>query len=121
MALGITPDLELLSVVEGLVGGLAEQMGFPEPHRLGLVAGVGQACRLLMGTRVGNDGSEMHFEFAAFADRLEIVVEDGGKASQPTEADSYLLAQWLDRVSMEDTEEGRVRLTLVKSLPEVRS
>lgn len=121
VVLALTPDPDLVPVVAGLTGGLADQMGFEESQRLTLLEGVEQACRCLMGKGRANDGARMRVAFCAFPDRLEIIVEDGGDAAEPSEADSYLLNQLLDRVAVEETNEGTVRLILIKSLSALRS
>ena len=116
VALTLTPDPELLPVVQKLVKWLAERMGFGKSQRLNLQQGVEQACRLLMEKWTGEAGAEMRLEFAGFSDRLEIVVEDGEDVSEPTETDSFLLTQVLDRVAFGETREGKLRLTLVQYL-----
>ncbi|OFV84332.1 MAG: hypothetical protein A3D93_06750 [Acidobacteria bacterium RIFCSPHIGHO2_12_FULL_67_30] len=121
VALALTPDPDLLPVVEGLVGGLAEQMGFPENQRLNLQQGVEQACRGLMVAAAGDGEGDLRLDFAGFADRLEVTVEDGGQSEQALEADAYLLTQLLDRVSVEEIGEGHLRLTLIKYLSPVGS
>jgi len=113
VVLVFSPDAELIPVAEGLVSGLAEQMGFAESARMNLQQGVGRACRrLLEGAR---DSGELRVQCRGFADRVEIILEDGG-AADADEADTFLLTQLLDRVSVEDTGEGRQRVTLVKYL-----
>jgi len=115
VALALTPDPDLLPVVEGLVGGLAEQMGFAENHRLNLQQGVERACRRLMSATAGGEG-DLRVEFAGFSDRLEITVEDSGDLEPTLETDAFRLTQWLDRVSVEELGEGHWRLTLIKYL-----
>lgn len=121
VAMALTPDPELLPVVQGLVSGLAEQLGFGEGQRLNLQQGVLQACRGAMGTGSEDGVEELRLEFSGFADRLEIVVEEGEGLCEPSGADSFLLNQLLDRVSFEELAEGHRRLTLVKYLSEQRS
>lgn len=121
VALVLTPDPGLLPVVQGLVGGLADQMGFAESRRINLQQGVEQACRRLLGSGPGDTGGELRLDFAAFADRLEILVENGGENSETAESDFFLLTQLLDRVAFEQTPAGKRRLTLVQHLSGVRS
>lgn len=121
VALALTPDPDLLPVVQGLVNRLAEQMGFGEVQRLNLQEGVRQACRQLI-ENWGEDGEEeMRLEFSGFSDRLEIVVENGEGAAESAEADAFLLNQLLDRVAFEETREGKSRIILVKYLSRVGS
>ena len=121
VALTLTPDPALLPVVQGLVSGLAVQMGFPENQRLNLQQGVEQACRTLV-VGAGRDGAaDWRLDFAGFADRLEITVEDGGQSGETLEAGAYRLTQLLDRVSVEEIGEGHLRLTLIKYLSPVGS
>jgi hypothetical protein len=121
VALALTPDPALLSVVQGLVGGLAEQMGFPENQRLDLQQGVEQACRGLMVAAADGGEGRLRVDFAGFADRLEVTVEDGGQSAQAVEAGAYRLTQLLDRVSVEEIGEERLRMTLIKYLSPVGS
>ena len=121
VAVALTPDPALLSVVEGVAGGLAEQMGFPENRRLHLQQGVEQACRGLMQAAPGGSAADLRLNFAGFSDRLEITVEDGGQSEQALEAGAYRLTQLLDRVSVEEIGEGHLRMTLVKYLSPVGS
>lgn len=121
VAVALTPDPALLSVVEGVAGGLAEQMGFPENRRLHLQQGVEQACRGLMPAAPGGGAADLRLNFAGFSDRLEITVEDGGQSEQAVEAGAYRLTQLLDRVSVEEIGEGHLRMTLVKYLSPVGS
>ncbi len=120
VAVALTPDPALLSVVEGVAGGLAEQMGFPENQRLHLQQGVEQACRGLLPAAPGG-AADLRLDFAGFSDRLEITVEDGGQSEQALEAGAYRLTQLLDRVSVEEIGEGHLRMTLVKYLSPVGS
>lgn len=113
VALALTPDPSLLPVVQGVVASLAEQVGFGESQRLNLQQGVERACRRWMEAGSGKAEASLRLEFAAFPDRLEVVLEDGGEAG---EADSFLLTHLLDRVSSEEIGGGRQRLTLVKFL-----
>lgn len=121
VAMTLTADPELLPVVRGLVGQMAEQMGFKETQRLNLQQGVQQACRRAMAEGIGKGGETLHLDFTSFPDRIEIVVEEGVKASLNAEANSFLLNQLLDRVVFEETDEGKLRLTLVKYLSPVGS
>lgn len=116
VALALTADPELLPVVEGLVSGLAAQLGFGESQQRNLRQGVEQACRSLMRSGKGDGRGEMRLELAGFSDRLEIVLEDGGGTCESSEADMFLLTQLLDRVALEEMGKGKSRLTLVKYL-----
>src|SRR3970282_2012990 len=71
VSLALTPDPDLLPVVEGLVGGLAEQMGFAENHRLNLQQGVERACRRLMPPNAGGEG-DLALGFAGFSQPLGV-------------------------------------------------
>lgn len=116
VALALTPDPALLPVVQGLVGSVAERMGFPEGQRGDLQQGVERACRNLMATGGGNGKEDLRLDFAGFSDRLEITVEDSGEVETKLEAEAFLLTRLLDRVSVEELGEGHWRLTLTKYL-----
>lgn len=121
VAIALSPDPELLPVVDAVVSRLAEQMGFEESQRFNLQQGIQQACRCALENCGGRRGEELRLEFSAFSDRLEVVVEDGQDATKVAEADSFLLNQLLDRVAFEETGEGKLRMTLVKYLDRVGS
>ncbi|MFQ5723132.1 MAG: hypothetical protein ACE5G6_01470 [Terriglobia bacterium] len=113
VGLALSCDPGLLPVVEGLVSGLAGQLGFEESRQHNLQQGVIQACRRLMGAAGTYNGREVHLQFTGFPDRLEVVLEDEVQAAEESETESFLLQQLLDRVSVEQTGEGKLRLTLV--------
>lgn len=121
VAVALTPDLGLLPVLQGLVNRLAEKMGFGESQRFNLQEGVRQACRSLIENWGERGDEEMELKFSGFSDRLEIVVENGEGGAAATGPESFLLNQLLDRVVLEETGEGKSRITLVKYLSRVES
>ncbi|MFQ5695713.1 MAG: hypothetical protein ACE5HB_06970 [Terriglobia bacterium] len=121
VALTLTPDPTLLPVVKGLVNRLAEQLGMEEAQRMNLQHAVGQACRPLLERRNGRAPGEVRLELSGFRDRLEILVEGTAPEEPADEAESFLLNQLFDRVTVEAEEAGRTRLALVKYLRQGRS
>ncbi len=113
VVLELTTDPELLAVVRRTAGVLASQLGFPKGQQLSLQEGVEQACQQLL-QRSGCEGRTLPVVFTGFSDRLEIVVENEADGTETSEEESYLLRQLLDRVVVEETEAGKLRLTLVK-------
>lgn len=112
--LTLTPDAGLLPAVEAAVSVLATQMGFTESRRRMLAQGVEQACRRALAGWPSGNHDLLTLSFIRFADRLEIVVEDGEAKAQEADADAFLLTQLVDRVTFEETETGRARVTLVQ-------
>lgn len=121
VGVALTPDPAFIPALQGLVSRLAEQMGFPDSQRISLQHGVERTCRWMMEKSAGDGRQELHLQLTAFSDRLEIVVEDAGGASEMPQADSFLLSQLLDRVVFETTDAGKVRVTLVKYVAPVGS
>lgn len=113
VGLALSCDPELVTVVDALVSGLAAQLGFAASRQRNLQQGVAQACRRLMGAAESPDGREVYLRFTGFPDRLEIVLEDEVEATVESETDTFLLHQLLDRVTIEETGEGKLRMTLV--------
>ena len=113
----LTPHTDLIPAVQGMTGRLAEQLGFAEIEQRNLAEGLGQACRQIM-RRAEGEGEEVRLQFAGYDDRIEINIEDGPDAepNEMNDADAYLLTQLLDRVVFEETEDGKLRLTLVHYL-----
>jgi hypothetical protein len=110
----VTRAPEFLPVVQGFVDQLAQQMSFDQGRRLNLKQGILQACRRMMEPGEGGGSEDIALEFLGFSDRLEIVVESGAGVPAATEADAFLLNQLMDRVSVEETDEGGQRIMLVK-------
>lgn len=121
VGMALTPDPQLLPVVQGLVNRLAEKMGFGEGQRFNLQEGVRQACRYLIENWGTSPAEDIELEFSGFADRLEIVVENGEGGGEAASPESFLLNQLLDRVVFEETEQGKSRITLIKYLSRVES
>lgn len=117
----LTPAPEFLPTLKVAVSRLAEQAGVEETHRFNLQQAVAQACRRALEKEAQEAGAELRMTVSRLSDRLEIVVEGGKDASKTTEADLFLLNQLLDRVILEETAEGKRRLTLVKYFTRVGS
>ncbi len=115
VALALTPDPDLLPVVDVLVAGVATRLGFGKKRQRNLQRGVQQACRRLMEAAEASRDGEIHLDVAGFLDRLEIVLRDKVSA-RPSDKESRLLNQFIDRVSLEETQDGRARWTLVQYL-----
>ncbi len=117
VVLALSSDLSLLDVVRGGVGLVALQNDFDEAATLNLQYAVEQACRLIIAEHYGGRSDQtvtLHLE--AFADRLEIMLEDSGTPSEldTSSPRAFLIARGVDRVTQEHFPEAGNRLTLVK-------
>lgn len=115
IAVALTPDLALLPVVDAVVAGVAAHLGFRKDRQENLQRGVEKVCRRLMeGMKTSNE-REIRLNLAGFSDRMEVVLEDE-LSLEPSAKESLLHNELVDRVSVEETEDGRVRMTLVHYL-----
>jgi len=117
LAMTLTPDPELIPVVQGMTGRLAEHLGFTEGAQRNLAEGLGRACEQIM-RKAAEVREEVRLQFAGYEDRVEISVENGQDAEpdEMNQADASILTQLLDRVVFDETEDGKLRLTLVHYL-----
>lgn len=117
LAMTLTPDPELIPVVQGMTGRLAEHLGFAESAQRNLAEGLGRACEQIM-RKAAEVREEVRLQFAGYEDRVEISVENGQDAEpdEMNQADASILTQLLDRVVFDETEDGKLRLTLVHYL-----
>lgn len=109
----VTAVPEFSSIIALFVDRMAQQAGLAESGRFNLKEGVQRTLAAALEEGKGGSGGEIQLEFMGFSDRLELVVE-GGAAAEPAEADSFLLNQLLDRVTVEEAGETGKRITLVK-------
>ena len=117
LAMTLTPDPELIPVVQGMTGRLAEHLGFAEAAQRNLAEGLGRACAQVM-RKAGEGREEVRLQFVGYEDRVEISLEDGHDAGtdEMNETDASILTRLLDRVVFDETEDGKLRLTLVHYL-----
>lgn len=113
VAMVLTPDPDLVSAVGGAVGVLAAQLGFGDAQKRALQNDLEQACRQ-MAIHTRGKGAELRLILSSFADRLELVVENGpdGAAIAPTR--EKLSGKSLDRVEVAESEAGKLRVKMVQ-------
>jgi hypothetical protein len=104
---------ESLAVVQSLADRLAQNRDFEESQRLQLKQGIEQASRHLLRREEEGEEAELSLDLAGYADRVEVVVETE-KDRGTSEADLFLLNELVDRVVLEESGEGQLRLTLVQ-------
>lgn len=116
VSLAFSAEAGLLRVVRCAIAFVAERSQFSEAETLNLTQAVEQACRLIIAEQYQNRPQEMlRLRLDVFADRLEVLVEDGEMGGLPDGSpDGFLIALGVDRITQEQTAEGLYRLTLVK-------
>lgn len=101
-------------IIDLFVDRMAQQVGLVESERFNLKQGVQRTIGGSLDEGEGGSSREIQLEFSGFSDRLELVVEMGGAVAEPAEANSFLLNQLLDRVTVEEAVDSGKRVTLVK-------
>ncbi|MFQ5816627.1 MAG: hypothetical protein ACE5H2_01550 [Terriglobia bacterium] len=116
VSLVLSTDLTLLGVIRGAVYLVAQQNRFAEAEAMNLTHAVEQACRILIAGHYQNrPEATLRLRLDSFADRLEVVVEDGDLGALTGSApEAFLMARGVDRVVQEQTGEGIYQLTLIK-------
>lgn len=116
VTLAFSPDPTLLGVVRGAIFFAAQQSHLGEAAAMNLSNAVEQACRVLIRERSAADNEEsVQLELDVFADRLEVLFEEGELGADfEASPDAFLLQRSVDRIVQDETPAGGRRLTLVK-------
>lgn len=116
VSLVFSADAALLGVIRGAISMVAQQNKFGEAEALNLTYAVEQTCRMIISEQYqGRPQETLSLRLDIFADRLEIVLEDGETEVLPEGSpEAFLIARGADRLVQEKTAEGVSRLTWVK-------
>lgn len=113
--LAFSPDPTLLGVVRGAIFFAAQQSHLAEAAAMNLSNAVEEACRVLIRERSAGTEDSVQLELDVFADRLEVLFEEGELGADfEASPDGFLLLRGIDRIVQDETPAGGRRLTLVK-------